>query len=54
MRVLNMSIKRNYFLRKIFRSNLNKEISLAEIDVILKLTSISINKIALFQYPRKH
>lgn len=53
MSTLNMSIKRDYLLRKIFPGNLNEAFSLAEIDVILKLTAISTNKIALFQFPRK-
>ena len=35
----------NILLRKIFRGNLNEEISLAEFDVTLKVTSILTNEI---------
>ena len=52
MSILNISIKHNYQLRKIFRGNLNQAISSAEIDIMLKLISISTNKIALFQFQR--
>ena len=33
MSILNISIKHNYQLRKIFRGNINEAISLAEIDI---------------------
>ena len=43
----------NFLLKKIFRGILNEAISLAEIDVTFKVTSISTNEIVLFRLPRK-
>ena len=42
-----------FLLRKIFGENLNEAISLAEIDVSLKVTSISTKETASFRLPRK-
>ena len=53
MRTVNMSIKPDYLLRKIFGGNLNETFSLAGIDVISKSPVISTNKIASFQFPLK-
>ena len=43
----------NFLMRKIFSGNLNEVISLVEIDVTLKRTSVSTNEIASFEFPRK-
>ena len=43
----------NLLLRKIFHGNLDEAISLAKIDVSLKVTSILSNEIASFRFPRK-
>ena len=43
-------IQRNFLSRKIFRENLNEIISLAEMDVAIKVTS---NEIASFRLPQK-
>ena len=43
-------IQRNFLSRKIFRENLNEIISLAEMDVAIKVTS---NEIASFTLPQK-
>ena len=39
-------------LRKIFRGNLNKAISLREIHVTFKVTSTSVNEIVSFRFSR--
>ena len=43
----------SFLQKKIFCRNLNEAISLAEIDVTLKVMSISTNEIALFRFPPK-
>ena len=53
MNLIKIFFKRNFLLRKIFRRNLNEAVSLAEIDETLKVTSMSINEIASFRFPRK-
>ena len=49
----NGNIKRNFLLRKIIRRNLNEAVSLAEINVDLKVTSISTSEIASFRFLKK-
>ena len=49
----NGNIKRNFLLRKIIRRNLNEAVSLAEINVALKVTSISTSEIASFRFLKK-
>ena len=44
------NIKRNFPVRKIIRRNLNEAVSLAEISVALKVTSISTSEIASFRF----
>ena len=46
-----MTFMVKFLLRKIFRENLNEAISLAKIDVTLKVTSVSTN--ILFSFPPK-
>ena len=46
----NGNIKRNFLVRKIIRRNLNEAVSLAEINVTLKVTSISTSEIASFRF----
>ena len=43
----------NFLWRKIFGGNLNESVSLTEIDITLKLTSISTYGITSFWFPRK-
>ena len=49
----NGNIKRNFLLRKIIRRNLTEAVSLAEINVALKVTSISTSEIASFRFLKK-
>ena len=49
----NGNIKRNFLVRKIIRRNLNEAVSLAEINVTLKVTSISTSEIASFRFLQK-
>ena len=49
----NGNIKRNFLVRKIIRGNLNEAVSLAEINVTLKVTSISTSEIASFRFLQK-
>ena len=49
----NGNIKRNFLVRKIIRRNLNEAVSLAEISVALKVTSISTSEIASFRFLQK-
>ena len=49
----NGNIKRNFLLRKIIRRNLNEAVSLAEINVALKVTSISTSETASFRFLKK-
>ena len=42
-----MTFMVNFLLRKIFRGNLNEAISLAKIEVTLKVMSVLTNNIAL-------
>ena len=48
----NGNIKRN-FLLKIIRRNLNEAVSLAEMNVALKVRSISASEIASFRFLQK-
>ena len=49
----NGNIKGNFLLRKIIRRNLNEAVSLAEMNVALKVRSISTSEIASFRFLQK-
>ena len=50
----NGNIKRNFLVRKIISRNLNEAVSLAEISVALKVTSISTSEIDSFRFLQKN
>ena len=47
------AFKFNFLLRKIFLQNLNEATSFVETDITFKMTSILVNEIIQFRFPRK-